>query len=121
MREAFSGDPLVNKTTARWITNWSQRRMPPPHSTKAALQKWINDLAPEMHDGHDPYCFMHTVKEDGSCFLAGFTTRNLIRNARRGRGEDYLSIDGQFLITVESFRILCSDYYSLYKDEWFCL
>ena len=21
--------------------------------------KWINDLASETHDGHDPYCFMH--------------------------------------------------------------
>ena len=53
----------------------------------------------------DPYCFMHTIKEDGSCFVAGFTTPNLIRNARRGRGEDYLSIDGQFSITVEGFTM----------------
>ena len=47
--------------------------MPPPPSTKAALEKWINDLAPETNDGHDPYCFMHTIKEDGSCFVAGST------------------------------------------------
>ena len=105
MREAFPGDPLVSKMTARWITNWSQRRMPPPLSTKAALEKWINDLAPETHDGHDPYCFMHTVKEDGSCFFAGFTTPSLIRNAWRGRGEGYLSIDGQFSITLEGFTM----------------
>ena len=82
MREAFPGDPLVSEMTARWITNWSQRRRPPPPSTNAALEKWINDLAPETHDRHDQYCFMHTVKEDGSCFVAGFTTPNLIRNAR---------------------------------------
>ena len=105
MREAFPGDALVNKMTARWITNWSQHRMTPPPSTKAALEKWINDLAPETNDGHDPYCFMNTIKEDGSCFVAGFTTPNLIRNARRGRGEDYLSIEGQFSITVEGFTM----------------
>ena len=92
MREAFPGDPLVSKMTARWITNSSQRRMPPPPSAKAALEKRNNDLAPETNDGHDRYCFMHTIKEDGSCSVAGFTTANLIRNARRGRGEDYLSI-----------------------------
>ena len=79
--------------------------MRPPPSTKAALEKWINDLAPETNDGHDPYCFMHTIKEDGSCFVAGFTTPNLIRNARRGQGEDYLSIDRQLLITVEGFTM----------------
>ena len=105
MREVFPRDALVNKMTARWITNWSQCRMPPPPSTKAALEKWINDLAPETKDGHDPYCFMHTIKEDGSCFVAGFTTPNLIRNARRGRGEDYLSIEGQFSTTVEGFTM----------------
>ena len=84
MRRAFPGDPLVSKMTAWWITNGSQRRMPPPLSTKAALEKWISDLAPETHDGDDPYCFMHTVKEDGPCFVAGFTTPNLICNVRRG-------------------------------------
>ena len=87
MREAFPGDPLVSKMTAWWITNWSQRRMPPPASTKAALEKRINDLAPETNDRHDPYCFMHTIKEDGSCFVAGFTTPNLIRDAQRNGGE----------------------------------
>ena len=84
MWEAFRSDALVKKMTAQWITNWSQRRMPAPASTKAALEKWINDLAPETNDGHDPYCFMHTIKEDGSCFFAGLTTPNLIRNAQRG-------------------------------------
>ena len=79
--------------------------MPPPPSTKAALEKWLNDLAPETNDEHDPYCFMYTINEDGSCFVAGFTTPNLIRNARRRRGEDYLSIDGQFSITVEGFTM----------------
>ena len=105
MREAFPGDPLVSKMTARWITNWFQRRRQPPFSTKAALEKWINDLAPETHDGHDPYCFMHNIKEDGSCFVAGFTIPNLIPNALRRQGEDYLSIDGQFSITVEGFTM----------------
>ena len=66
MWEAFPGDPLVSKMTARWLTNWSQRGNPPPPSTKAALEKWINNLAAKTHDGNDPYCFMHTVKEDGS-------------------------------------------------------
>ena len=46
MREAIPSDPLVSKMTARWTTNWSQRRRPLPPS-KAALEKWINDLAPE--------------------------------------------------------------------------
>ena len=81
MREAFPGDPFVSKMTARWITNWSQRRMSPRPSTKAALEKWINDLSPEANDVHDPCCFMHTIKDDGSCFVAGFTSPNLLRNA----------------------------------------
>ena len=51
----------------------------------------INNLAPETHNGHDPFCFMHKINEDGSCFLAGFTTPNLILNARRGRGGDNLA------------------------------
>ena len=84
MRQPFPCDALVNKMTAWWITNWLQRGMPPPPGTKAALEKWINDLAPETNDGHDPYCFMHTINEDGSCFVAGLITPNLIRNARRG-------------------------------------
>ena len=105
MREAFPGDPLVSKMTDRQITNWSQRCMPSPPGTKAALENRINDWAPETHDGHDPYCFMYTIREDRSCFVAGFTTPNLIRNARRGRGENYLSIDGLFSKTVEGFTM----------------
>ena len=105
MRKAFPGDPLVSKMTAGWISNGCQHCMPPAPSTMPALEKWINDLGPETHDRHDPYCFMHTVKEDGSCFVAGFSTPDLIRNARRGRGEDYLSIDGQFAMSVEGFTM----------------
>ena len=105
MREAFPGDPLVSKMTARWVTNWAQRRRPPPPSTKAALEGWINNLALETHGRNDQYCFLHNFKEDGSCFVACLSTPNLIRNARRGHGEDYLSIDGQFSITVEGFTM----------------
>ena len=105
MREPFLGNPRANKMTAWWITNWSQRRRPPPPSTNAAMEKWMNDLATEMHDGHHPFCCMHTIKEDGSCFVTGFTAPNLIRNALTGRGEDYLSIVGQSWITVEDFTM----------------
>ena len=47
MREAFPGDPVVGKMSAKWIANWSARRAPPPPSTKAELEKWINELEEE--------------------------------------------------------------------------
>ena len=44
MREAFPGDPVVGKMSAKWIANWNARRPPPPPpSTKAELEKWINE------------------------------------------------------------------------------
>ena len=74
-------------------------------STKAALEKRITDWAPKTHDGQDPYWFKYIMKEHGSCSIAGFTTLNLIRNARSGRGEDDMSIDGPFSITVGGVTI----------------
>ena len=62
-------------------------------------------MAAETHDGHDPNYFMHTVKEDGCCFEAGFTPLSPIRNAGGGGRDDYLSIDGQFSIPVEGFTM----------------
>ena len=105
MREAFPGDPVVGKMSAKWIANWNARRAPPPPSTKAELEKWINELEEERIDDDSPYCFKESVADDGSTFLTCLSTPNLIRNARRGRGEDFLSIDGQFFITVEGFTM----------------
>ena len=88
MPDAFWGDPLVSTNTALSMTNRAQRGRPPPRSTKAALEGLIKDLAFKTHDGHNPYCFMHTVSQVRSCFVARFITPNRIRTARRGRGED---------------------------------
>ena len=57
IRQAFPGNPMMSKMTARWITNWSQRRMPSAPSLKGANEKWINDLAPETNDRHDAMGF----------------------------------------------------------------
>ena len=103
MREAFLADPVVGKMSAKWIANWNARRAPSPPSTKAEVEKWINELEEERIDDDLPYCFKESVANDGSTFLTCLLTANLIRNARRGRGEDFLSIDGQFSITVEGF------------------
>ena len=78
MREAFPGDPLMSKMSARWITNWAQCRRPPRPSTKAAVERWINNLAPETHDENDPYCFMHDVKEDAKHCAGVFMQKSVI-------------------------------------------
>ena len=40
MREAFPGDPVVEK---KWIAHWNAWRAPsPPPNDKAELEKWIN-------------------------------------------------------------------------------
>ena len=110
MREAFPGGPVVGKMSAKWIANWNARRAPPPPSTKAELEKLINELEKGRIDDDSPYCFKESVADDGSTFLTCLSTPNLIRNARRGRGEDFLSIDAQFSITVEGFtmQVLCT-------------
>ena len=54
MWEAFLGDPLVDKMTARRTTNLAQQCRPPHPSTKAAFESRINNLALETHDGHYP-------------------------------------------------------------------
>ena len=69
------------------------------------LEKWINQLEEERIDDDSPYCFKESIADDGSDFLTCLSTPNLIRNARRGRGEDFLSIAGQFSITVEGFTM----------------
>ena len=45
------------------------------------------------------------IKDIFLTFLTCLSTPNLIRNARRGRGEDFLSIDGQFSIAVKGFTM----------------
>ena len=69
MREAFPGDPVVGKMSAKWIANWNARRAPPPPSTKAELEKWINKLEEEQIDDYSRYCFKEFVADDGSTFL----------------------------------------------------
>ena len=105
MREACPGDPLVGKMSAKWIANWNARQAPPPPSTKAELEKWINKWEEERIDDDSPYCFKESIADDGSNFLTCLSTPNLIRSARRACGEDFLSIDGQFSITVEGFTM----------------
>ena len=73
------------------------------------MEGWINNFAPETHDENDPYCFMHDIKKDGSCFVACLSTPNLIRNVQRGRGEDYLFIDEPFSMSVEGFTMQIVD------------
>ena len=76
MREAFPGDPVVGKMSAKWIPNWNARRAPPPPSTKAELEKWINELEEEQIDDDPPYCFKESVADDGSTFLTCLLTPN---------------------------------------------
>ena len=78
---------------------------PSPSSTKAELEKWINELEEERSDDNALYCFKESIADDGSIFLTCLATANLIQNARRVLGEEFLSIDGQFSITVEGFAM----------------
>ena len=81
MHEAILGDLVVGKMLAKWIANWNARRAPPPPSTKAELEKWINELEEEQIDDDSPYSFKKCIVDDGSNFLTCLSTPNLIPHA----------------------------------------
>ena len=64
--------------SAKRIANWNARRAPPPPSTKAELEKWINELEKERIDDDSPYCFKEYIADDGSYILTRLSTPNLI-------------------------------------------
>ena len=106
MRAALPRGPVVGKMSAKWNANWNACPPPPPAlSTKAKGEKRLKELEEERIDDNWLYYFKESIVDDGSIFLTCLSTPNLIQNARRGRAEDFLSIDRQFSITIEGFTM----------------
>ena len=105
MREAFPGDRVIGKMSATWIAHWNARRLPRPPVPRQSLRNGSTSWKRSKIDDDSPYCFKESIVDDGSNFLTRLLSPNLFRNARRDRGQDFLSIDGQLSITVESFTM----------------
>ena len=100
---------IVQDLTVVWVENFYHRRVKTktPRTTVEGLKERLERLSRDPPD--DPcrmFVLFEDIDDEGENFLVVFSTVELLKNARRGHGEDFFHLDGTFQVTKEGFECL---------------